>query len=219
MFEGLPLVQDVGGIPSAHFAAENGPECVACHMPSVPVTDSNRFSHTFRPVLPGEAEDAPPDSCSACHGDLTTGDLQTLVDNTQEVVRTRLSVAFARLASVQEPEPGTASRDRYDQVVNALTFVQNDGSLGVHNYSYVDLLMNFAERTLSELSVPGADLQPTEAPAPTATPGAPLTTISAPEVSTSSGVGAVTILWIGIAVVVLLVAAVSFVRSSKKQEA
>jgi hypothetical protein len=178
MFEGVTLVTGVEGTPSAHFAAEDGPRCLTCHMPDVPVEDAGlRASHLLKPIIPGEVEDGAPDACSNCHEDLTTSDLGSLVRDTQDRISERLSVAFARLSSMEVPEEGTAEREQYDAVMAALTFVQGDASLGVHNFDYTSALLKMAEQSLSELSVPGAVLQPTEGPAPTATPSEPITTV------------------------------------------
>jgi predicted CXXCH cytochrome family protein len=216
MFEGIALVSNVAGISSAHFSAEDGPRCVTCHMPQVPVEHAGtRASHNLNPIVPGEEENGPPDACSNCHEDLTATDLQSLVRDTQERVVERLSVAFARLSSVQQPEAGTPEQEHYDAIRAALTFVQNDASLGVHNYDYADSLLKMAEQGLSELSVPGAVLRSTEAPAPTATPSETVTTlVSTGGETVSRGIRPVTGLLIGLVVVILLIAARQFFRKS-----
>lgn len=164
MFEGVALVEGLEGVPSVHSAAENGPDCLTCHMLAVPMEEGTRATHALNPILPADAEEGQSNACSACHETLTVGDLQSLVDDTQAAVRGRLATARARLASVDPTE----SPDRYQQVSMALDFVQGDGSLGVHNYAYTAALMDYAEYSLALLSVPGANLEPTEGPAPTA---------------------------------------------------
>jgi hypothetical protein len=138
-----------------------------------------------------------------------------LVRDTQERVIERLSVAFARLSSVPQPEAGTPEQEQYNAIRAALTFVQNDASLGVHNYDYADSLLTMAERGLSQLSVPGAVLQPTEAPAPTATPSEPATIVVTTGGETvSRGIRPVTGLLIGLVIVILLISARKFFRKS-----
>jgi predicted CXXCH cytochrome family protein len=212
MFEGHALVKGVDGIPSAHFSADDGPDCLTCHMPDVPVSSSVRASHTMRPVLPDPAADQPPDSCAGCHEGLTTADLQFLIADTQDEVRSRLSIGWARLASVSEPEPDTEAHALYERVVTALTFVQNDGSLGVHNYTYTDNLLDVAGRTLAELSVPGTAFQPTEAPAPTAVSDEVVLPIAVATTSASVTLRPVTLLIIMIFVLILLIGAAVFFR-------
>ncbi len=219
MFEGQPLVKNVPGVSSAHFAAANGPRCQTCHMAEVPVQSFASASHLFLPVLPGKADGKLPDSCSGCHSKLTPTDLQSLIDDTRDAVRGRLSVAFARLATVTKPAPGSALYDRYNQVIAALAFVQNEGSLGVHNYAYADALLTASEHTLAELSVPGSVAQPTEAPAPTATFSVPQVTLNVTTPSIPSGIRPMTVLSIGMTLLIALIGAVAFFRKSSHGEA
>jgi predicted CXXCH cytochrome family protein len=218
MFEGLALVKGIPGIPSAHFKDAKGPRCQTCHLPRVPVQSTTSASHVFLPVLPGKAAGKLPDSCSGCHDKLTPTDLQSLIDDTQDAVRARLSVALARLGTVPKPDAGAPSFDAYNQVVMALTFIQNDGSLGVHNYAYVDALFKAAEKTLAELSVPGATINPTEGPAPTATSSVPVVPLHPQTVSVPTGFRPVTALFIGSVVLLLLIGAFIFLRRPKRQE-
>jgi hypothetical protein len=218
MFEGITLVSNVEGTASAHFSAEDGPRCVTCHMPDVPVeSDGERASHHMTPIIPGEVENGPPDACSNCHEDLTPSDLRSLVRDTQERVSERLSVAFARLSTVEEPAAGTPEREQYDAIRAALTFVQGDASLGVHNYDYTNLLLTMAEQSLSTISVPGAVVQPTEGPAPTATPSEPITMIvTSGGEAVSSGTRPITWIIIGLVVAILLISARQFFRRSRE---
>lgn len=217
MFEGQTMVDGIEGVPSAHYAAEGGPQCVTCHMQEVPIGGAMLASHTWRPVIPGEAADSPPDACSSCHEDLTTTDLQSLVEDTQSTVRSRLTLALARLGSITKPEAGSAMSAQYDRVVAALSFVQNDGSMGVHNYAYVDKLLNDASVNLAELSVPGAQLQPTEGPAPTATPSQLQPIVVAPEMPAHTGFRPMTFILIGAAALILLAGSLVIVRQARRR--
>ncbi len=214
MYEGQPLVEGIEGVPSVHYDAEDGPDCLTCHMIDLPVESGTRSSHALRPVLPAEAEPEQPDACSSCHVDLTTTDLQYLIDDTQAAVRSRLTTGWARLASVDADQ----SPEQYNQVVRALTFVQNDGSLGVHNYRYANALLDEAERTLAGLSVPGAQLSPTEAPAPTAISDVPWWTFTAPEPAEEQGVRRITIFVLGFTGLILFGAAIVVFRKPKQKQ-
>lgn len=209
MFEGQTVVDTLEGIPSAHFIEEEGPRCVTCHMAGLPVGGAQLASHTWQPVIPGERADSPPDACSTCHDDLLTNDLESLVLDTQAVVKGRLSVAWARLGSVAQPEADTEAAANYNRVVAALTFVQNDGSLGVHNYAYVDALLREASNLLSQLSVPGAQVEPTQGPHPTATPSALQSIAVGPELPARTGVRPMTLIIIGGVTLLLLGGAVA----------
>lgn len=215
MFEGVALVSGIDGVAGTHFSQEDGPRCVTCHMQVVPVGTSSRAAHGFRPILPGESQ-AVPSACAGCHDDLTTTDLSLLVTDTQAAVRTRLAGALARLGTVQKPEADSEENARYQQVVAALNFVQNDGSLGIHNYKYTDALLSTAEHDLALLSVAGASFAPTEAPAPTATPSSGIVVVrtSADAETVASGIRPMTLIVIGFVIAILLIAAFAFFRKT-----
>ena len=168
MFAGAPIVPGIEGVESTHSAREGGPDCLTCHMPATTHDKvEGRSSHTFAPVMPAEAAEGQPNPCLDCHSSLETTDLQYLIDDTQDAVQERLVVAWSRFGNTEEPPADTPDHDRYNQVSAALTFVQNDGSMGVHNYKYVDELLDFADYTLSELGVVGGDVdQVEETPVP-----------------------------------------------------
>jgi hypothetical protein len=140
MYEGQTVIEEVEGVPSAHFAAEDGPECVTCHMPRVPTDMNTRASHTFQPVMPGATLDLEglQDMCSACHSDLVgPAELQALIDDIQADTRSRLDTARGALTD------GTP-----DWVKIGLDFIEGDGSLGVHNYVYTDDVLDTIEAEL-----------------------------------------------------------------------
>jgi len=216
MFEGQAIIEGVEGIPSAHFSEDEGPRCVTCHMTSVEAGGFTLANHTWQPIIPGE-EDAPPDSCSSCHTDLNTADLQSLVEDTQADVRARLSIAFARVSSIGTPAAGSEAEALYQRAVAALTFVQGDGSMGVHNYAYADALLEQVSIMLAELSVPGATLEPTEAPAPTATPATDRSAAVAIERTVTTGFRPMTVILIGLVTLILLAGTLVFVRQARRQ--
>jgi len=216
MFEGQPVIDAVAGQPSAHFGAEDGPRCVTCHMTLASAGGILLPNHTWQPIMPGEA-DAPPDACSSCHTDLSSVDLLSLIEDTQADVRARLSIAFARVGTIPTPEAGSDAEALYNQVVTALTFVQGDGSMGVHNYAYVDALLDEAGVLLTELSVPGITFQPTEAPAPTATPSADRLAAVTIERTATTGFRPMTLIIIGTVVLILLAGTAIYTRQARRQ--
>ncbi|MBZ0276758.1 MAG: hypothetical protein K8I60_11460 [Anaerolineae bacterium] len=213
MFMGLPLVPGVEGLPGKHFMAENGPTCSTCHLSDVTMTTGGaRANHLFRPVLPGSSEGQLDSTCSECHKDLTEGDLQFLVEDTQEATRNRIALTLARLSALQQPDAGTPEREKYDLAVNVLHVVQAEGSLGVHNYAYTDALFMAAEKSLSELAASVGIVEPTEAPAPTSIPQGELTSVVTATQNVESGVRPMTYILIGLVVIILLTAAALFFR-------
>jgi predicted CXXCH cytochrome family protein len=199
MFEGLTLVEGIEGIPSTHFSEDEGPRCTTCHAMELPVDGSTRASHALQPVLPGI--EGQPDACTGCHTDLEPGDMLYIVEDTQAAVSNRLSLARGRLSAV---DVSTLEDDTlYNQVLQAIDFVQNDGSNGVHNYLYADALLDFAEHNLSQLSVTGAVFEPTEAPAPTSIPAEPLFATGEPEEVEDTGFRPITYATLLLSVIVL----------------
>jgi predicted CXXCH cytochrome family protein len=138
MFEGQQIVNVIEGIPSGHFAEENGPRCVDCHMPdTVSLGEFARAgSHTMNTVLGGDPTSGQPDSCVVCHTDLSPDYIRRFVDETQTGVAERVAVLTKALESAP---------DAPDWVQTILNFVEGDGSFGVHNFPYTDALLNAAE--------------------------------------------------------------------------
>jgi hypothetical protein len=136
MFEGWDMVDEVKGIPSAHYSAEGGPLCSTCHMPkTVQIGEFGHVSsHTMMPVLPSSEID--PDSCSVCHSTLVTRPaLQQFIDNTQAGTKSRI----AAIKAVQNAP---------DWVTTVVGLIEGDGSQGVHNPAYTDALLTAAEATV-----------------------------------------------------------------------
>jgi hypothetical protein len=142
MYEGKQVVAEVAGIPSGHFSREGGPNCVDCHMPkTVQIGEYGREgSHTLDTVLCTEPCEIKTDSCVVCHTDLTPQYMQRFVEDTQTGVAERLDTANSALSNTPNAP---------EWVKTALTFVTNDGSMGVHNYAYTDALLHAVEVQLN----------------------------------------------------------------------
>jgi predicted CXXCH cytochrome family protein len=150
VYEGVTLIDNIPGIASSHFTSDNGPDCVTCHMPKVPVENTSRSSHTFMPVMPGATltQDTIQDSCTSCHGDVVDAkQMQQLIDDIQNDTRARLE---RDRAAVDENAPAW--------VTLALDLVDGDGSFGIHNYTYTDELLDAVEVELGIAEV--AEAQP-----------------------------------------------------------
>lgn len=165
MFEGAELIEGVPGYPATHFTARNGPTCITCHMPDTVAIGAfgGAASHLLRPILPGDtvaAGDAdpaniPPDACSSCHGFLMTSeDIAQFIADTQASFRERLETAQAAVED-----------DTEAWVRLAISFVEGDGSLGIHNYRYADDLMDAIDTALG-IDDRAAVEEPAEEPPP-----------------------------------------------------
>lgn len=162
VFEGTSLIEGVSAVAGAHFSAEEGPRCVTCHLPQVPVESATRASHTFAPVMPGNTidDDTVQDSCSGCHSEqVDAASMQILIDNIQNNTVERMEAIEAAL---NDSAPAWIS--------DALTIVSGDGSKGIHNYAYVNTLLGAVEQELNlvpavaELVLP--DVEPIPATIP-----------------------------------------------------
>lgn len=135
MFEGEAVVEGIEGVPSKHFS--EGVECATCHMPNTLETGAtwHTGSHTMKPVFPAQAAENQPDSCTGCHTDLSRDYMQRFVDESQAGITQRLTEAQVALGS-QPDAPAW--------VLDALQFVAEDGSGGVHNFTYASNLLDTA---------------------------------------------------------------------------
>lgn len=138
MFEGQQVVDEVGPVLSGHFTSPDGPRCVTCHMPqTVQIGEGGLTgSHTMEPTLCTEDVPCFPDSCRDCHTDLSPKYLNDFVEDTQAGISERLDAVQTALD--QQP-------DAPAWVGTVVDFVNNDGSMGIHNYAYTDALLNAAE--------------------------------------------------------------------------
>ena len=130
IFTGLPLVEGITGDPSPHFAAEDGPDCLTCHLNQIPTHNAGvRTSHTMSPVVPGMIEGV--DSCTGCHSDLDPAYLGEFMTSQQAKVA-------ANMALVQQ----SITQDSPAWVRNAAAVVAYDGSNGLHNTAYINKLVD-----------------------------------------------------------------------------
>lgn len=140
VFEGRTLIAETEGIPGAHFSADNGPTCAACHMPQVPVEQASRVSHTLSPILPASAAESSgiQDSCTGCHSEQVNGQtMRELISTIQNDTRTRYDVVRAAL-----------NNSSPSWLTETLQIIEGDGSWGIHNYAYTSALLSSAEREL-----------------------------------------------------------------------
>ncbi len=175
MFEGAQIVDEVDGMASSHFTQAEGPKCATCHMPRVPVEDmGTRASHSMNIVAPGDALDveALQDTCSACHSEQADpAALQELIDTIQRSTQGRINAARD---AVTDSTP--------DWVVQALDFVDGDGSQGIHNYEYSDRLLDAVEQELGLAVVPTLEVT-----APPEEPAQPTPTLAVVEPDSEAG--------------------------------
>lgn len=117
-----------------------GASCTDCHMPK---TYGARMSHTFRVMLPGNAEKWAVrefgDSCTPCHKSMSREALQEDIDEWQDSVATEASKAAAAIAAAQS-RPASSTSMGVSLINRAKTnwsYVTNDPGSATHNFPYV----------------------------------------------------------------------------------
>jgi predicted CXXCH cytochrome family protein len=134
------MVQGYGLLDVPDMAPSMGSAtCVDCHMPA---TKTGRLSHVFTPMLPGNAEawGVPEfgDSCTPCHKTMSRTTLQGDIDGWQAEVKAGIADVKTVLAAAAAL-PGTPSEFDTAMTGHASSnnsFVEADGSFGVHNIAY-----------------------------------------------------------------------------------
>lgn len=203
IFEGLELIEAIEPIAGAHFSAEEGPTCTTCHMQSVDTKNSIRHSHTFHPVSPAGAVDIDnlQDACTTCHTDIEDPvQMQRLIDSIQSNVADRVTV-------IQENVAG----DSPEWIQSALAAIEGDGSQGIHNFSYTNAILSAAE---AELDIVGATVSESDVAQEVAENLPPIEVTQTPPrepiVPPVGGLKSPSMLLLGIAGLIILVAAYSF---------
>lgn len=165
MFEGVPFL-GLSASPSFHFANEAyGPICASCHMvgtaKSAEVGDIG--THSFNIILPTSNAEGQPDSCTVCHDgshdEMTPDSLLFYIEETQADTRDRIDLLREDLEFVQgeNPDWDPASTEKSAEQVMAerihtlLSFIEADGSWGLHNPEYTNVILNEAENLMDDL--------------------------------------------------------------------
>lgn len=237
MFEGKAAL-GVEGKPSPHLAAKNGQAiCTSCHMPGIPKSaeTGDIATHNWKIAMPGRVEKGQPSACSACHinqkspaPQMSAEALQKLMDDRQNETRAQIAALEERLKTLAARNPGwfdaqaqimtSTAPIEYQMAWTNISFVKNDGSLGLHNYLYAKAILDKANNDLNKLEQTPATptsppptptpVPPTQTPEPTVTPTVAATPQPAP--------GANWIIWLSLAAVVVLVVAVLNARKPQK---
>lgn len=161
-------------LPSSDHASISN-TCVTCHMQIIPSTDPAFLyagSHTFNVNWAGTATNPPEDlvaACQQCHGSTLTSFNFPVEDfdgaGVTEGVQTQVQTLLNQLAALL---PGGENNVIANKITTSASwtapqleaaynydFVQDDGSLGVHNTAYTVALLQASIANLTGISVPG----------------------------------------------------------------
>jgi len=144
MIEGYGLI----GVASPTDRFMEDTACPACHMPK---TRETRVSHSFKPMLPGNAKtwnvQVLGDSCTPCHTSKSREALQADLDEWEADLEELTVEASAALAAART-RAGASTSAGVDLIGSASTniaFVAADESKGAHNYPYAKAGLEKAE--------------------------------------------------------------------------
>ncbi len=127
------------GVPTPAERFMEDTECPQCHMPT---TKYALKTHSFEPMLPGNAEawgvQAGGDSCTPCHTSKTRKQLQADLDEWEESLVELSAEANGAIAAAQARTAATSPQgiDLIGSASTNVAFVAADGSNGAHNYPY-----------------------------------------------------------------------------------
>ncbi|HUA37663.1 MAG TPA: hypothetical protein VMA35_04600 [Candidatus Sulfopaludibacter sp.] len=153
-------------IPSSAHASAVTNTCVACHMQTIASSDPaylHAGGHTFENSYNGEDLIA---ACQQCHGSITSFDFPVedfSGSGTVQGVQTQIQSLLNELSTLLPPVGTVKSslsissswtQPQLEAAYNWL-FVNNDGSLGVHNTAYASGLLKASIANLTGVSVPG----------------------------------------------------------------
>jgi hypothetical protein len=153
-------------IPSSAHGSAVTNTCVACHMQTIASTDPaylHAGGHTFVNSYNGEDLVG---ACQQCHGSITTFDFPVedfdgsgVVQGVQTQVQSLLNELSTLLPPVGTVKASLSISSSWTQpqleAAYNWMFVNNDGSLGVHNTAYSVGLLQASIANLTGVSVPG----------------------------------------------------------------
>jgi len=147
MFEGKGALE-VANKPSTKFNA--GLTCIECHMPNQ--------SHTFEALTPAKSlEKKVGSACMMCHTKITPKEfadkvdqLQQQTDSTIKALKVDLDgLSTALKAGKQAGRNLDEAQKAYDVAFTNVSFVENDGSKGVHNTDYAKDILEVARKKIA----------------------------------------------------------------------
>ncbi|MBZ0291349.1 MAG: ammonia-forming cytochrome c nitrite reductase subunit c552 [Anaerolineae bacterium] len=164
MFEGRPFL-GMDANPSPHFAETDGPVCASCHMVETGSSDGigQIATHTFQVILPTENAEGQPDSCTGCHtqqSGASPEDLYFYIKDVQSETQDLVEEIRDKVQRVYEDEHWDAVAEEKtdaqllaDQILTLLSFIEADGSWGIHNPNYTQTILDETEDLLDDLYV------------------------------------------------------------------
>ncbi len=164
-FEGKGAI-NVEGKPSPHLGKAN---CAQCHMIGTAKSSSQDdvATHNVKIIFPGKAEKGEPAACVNCHVEgkggalkMDAAALQNIIDTRQKEIKDKLAALKPKLEAAAKtanwdpkakPEAWTANQKLYAEAYTNYTFVESEGSAGIHNYAYDVAILKAVEAVLGKI--------------------------------------------------------------------
>ncbi|HZW82922.1 MAG TPA: ammonia-forming cytochrome c nitrite reductase subunit c552 [Candidatus Deferrimicrobium sp.] len=139
---------EVPEMPSNKY--KTGLTCIECHMPNQ--------SHTFEALTPQKALDQKVGStCMMCHTKLTqkefadkVAELQNDIDSNTKQLKKSLEELKVTLDTAKSAGRDVSEAQKlYDVAVTNESFVENDGSKGIHNFEYSKATLDVVQKKIT----------------------------------------------------------------------
>jgi hypothetical protein len=182
-------------------------------------------THNWKTLMPDQADEGQPTACSACHANPRSGVMQITTQAITQIIASRQDEVESKIKALNkllkdtksvhpewDPKAGqkTGRQIAYEKALTYVSFVETDGSLGLHNYEYAQAVLAKAEEELmaGAMATSTPTPEPTQTPQPTSTPFVPPPTptpVPAPSGGTTWSMWALLLAVIGVVMALLLV--------------
>jgi len=131
-----------GGVPPArgHNTAIEKGDCTICHY------HTREYKSDAEPAITGHEFKAYVERCYGCHQNA-----RERWDQTQPAIKGAMASLKAKLDAIDESKLGPAQKTLYDEAKFNYTFLEKDGSYGIHNKPYAESIIKAAEQRLNQL--------------------------------------------------------------------
>ncbi len=150
------VLTGTGGIGVADGRTMPGTTCTSCHMNTSDVDGSNssmQHGHTWAILIP-EANGETTASCSQCHANFSSSDIEAKITAWQDSFQSLDAVVAGRVAAASGAMTGVDDADlqaKLDEAQKNLALAEGDESGGFHNHNYLMALLKDAQARAEEV--------------------------------------------------------------------
>ncbi|NIA24568.1 MAG: ammonia-forming cytochrome c nitrite reductase subunit c552 [Gammaproteobacteria bacterium] len=150
------VLTGTGGIGVPDIRTMPGATCTSCHMYTSDVDGSNssmQHGHTWAIITP-EANGGTTASCSQCHTDFSSSDVEAKITAWQDAFQSLDAVVAGKVAAASEAMVDVDDADlqaKLDEAETNLALAEGDESGGFHNHEYLMALLRDAQARAEEV--------------------------------------------------------------------